>query len=172
MLLSAMIALGGAWSGQAARGDVALEQQVKCAFVVNFVQFVDWPESAFSKADDPVILGVVDPGIMEGLTAAVAGKTVKGRKLEIRQFSPASVGKCHMLLTGGLEGGDLDAALKSGGAGVLTVGDSGRLTEAGGIVAFYLEDRKVRFEINLTAAQRAQLQISSKLLKLARVVNK
>ena len=73
----------------------------------------------------------------------------------------------------GLNGADLDAALKAAKSGsVLTIGDAASFTDAGGVIQFYLEDRKVRFEINLAAAQRAKLQISSQLLKLARVVNK
>ena len=157
-----------------ARGaDTALEQQVKSAFIVNFIQFIDWPETAFAKADDPLIIGVADTAALgDALKAAVDGKTVKGRKLEIKTFTPTTVGKCHVLLTGGLDGAELDTIIKGAGPGVLTIGDVARFTDAGGIIMFYLEDRKVRFEINLAAAQRVQLQISSKLLKLARVVNK
>jgi hypothetical protein len=157
-----------------ARGDTPLEQQVKSAFIANFVQFIDWPETAFGKPDDPLIIGVVDPGALgDSLKAAVDGKTVKGRKLVIQQFTPATAGKCHVLLTAGLNGADLDAALKAAKSGsVLTIGDAASFTDAGGVIQFYLEDRKVRFEINLAAAQRAKLQISSQLLKLARVVNK
>jgi YfiR/HmsC-like len=157
-----------------ARADTPLEQQVKSAFVANFVQFIDWPDSAFTKADDPLIIGVADPAALgDALKAAVDGKTVKGRKLLIQQFTPSTVGKCHILLTGGLDGADLDAALKNAkSCGILTIGDAARFTDSGGVIQFYLEDRKVRFEINLAAAQRAKLQISSQLLKLARVVNK
>jgi hypothetical protein len=157
-----------------ARGDTALEQQVKSACIANFVQFIDWPEFAFGKPDDPLIIGVMDAGALgDSLTAAVEGKTVKGRKLEIRPVTPATAGKCQVLLTGNLDGPELDAALKAAGAaGVLTIGDAPRFTDAGGVIQFYLEDRKVRFEINLAAAQRAKLQVSSQLLKLARVVNK
>ena len=157
-----------------ARADTPLEQQVKSAFVANFVQFIDWPDTAFAKPDDPLIIGVVDPGALgDSLKAAVEGKTVKGRKLVIQQFTPATVGKCQVLLIGSLDGANLDAALNAAKSGaMLTIGDSTRFTDAGGVIQFYLEDRKVRFEINLAAAQRAKLQVSSQLLKLARVVNK
>jgi len=172
LALLGLLALGLA--PRMARADTPLEQQVKSAFVANFVQFIDWPEAAFGKPDDPLIIGVVDPGALgDSLKAAVEGKTVKGRKLVIRPFTAAAVGKCHILLTGNLDGPDLDAVLKAAqAAGVLTIGDAARFTDAGGVIQFYLEDRKVRFEINLAAAQRAKLQISSQLLKLARVVNK
>lgn len=157
-----------------AADSTALEKQVKSAFVVNFIQFIDWPAAAFEKPDSPIIIGVIDTrSLGESLQAAIDGKTVRGRKMEIKVFAPGAVGRCHVLIAGGLEGPDLAAALKAAGqAGALTIGDAESLTDAGGMIRFYLEDRKVRFEINEAAAQRAQLQISSKLLKLARVVNK
>src|ERR1700693_6193206 len=40
----------------------------------------------------------------------------------------------------------------------------------GGIIQFTLEDKQVRFEINLDAASRMALKISSRLLVLARIV--
>lgn len=55
-------------------------------------------------------------------------------------------------------------------ASVLTVGAINGFTEWGGVVKFTLEENKVRFEINLEAAEHAQLRISSKLLSLAKVV--
>jgi hypothetical protein len=156
------------------RADAALEQQVKSAFVLNFLQFVDWPEGALGKADDPWIVGVLDSAAgWETLNAALEGKTVKGHKIEVRRLAASATGKCQVLVTGNLDGPDLETVIKSlGTTPVLTIGDSTRFTSAGGIIEFYLEDQKVRFEINLAAAQRAQLQISAKLLKLARVVNK
>jgi uncharacterized protein DUF4154 len=38
------------------------------------------------------------------------------------------------------------------------------------MIGFLLEDRKVRFEINLDAAEHARLKVSSRLLALAKTV--
>ena len=150
-----------------------LEKQVKSAFVVNFVQFIEWPATAFEKADDPVVIGVADSNALgDTLAAAIEGKTVRGRKLVIKQVTAQSAGGCHVLITGGLDGTDLQTILKAaGGKPCLTIGDSEHFTEAGGVIRFYVEERKERFEINVSAANHARLQISSKLLKLAKVVN-
>jgi len=170
----AVLCLLGAGAPQARAADPALEKQVKSAFVVNFIQFIDWPATAFDKPDDPIIIGVVDGGNLgDALPAAIEGKTVRGRKLVLRPFTPTTVGKCHVLIVGNLGGDLLSGVLQTAAAnGTLTIGESEHLTDAGGIIQFYLEDRKVRFEINQAGAERAHLQISSKLLKLARVVNK
>ena len=50
---------------------------------------------------------------------------------------------------------------------VLTIGDMKDFTELGGVIGFKIEDKQIRFEINLEAAQRAGLKISYKLLRLA-----
>jgi hypothetical protein len=113
-----------------------------------------------------------DP-IASALLAAAEGKTIRGRKLLIKSFTPDSVGHCHVLFVGdsaGASPGDL--LKKTGTDAVLTIGESQNFTDNGGIIRFSLEDRKVRFEINAAAAERARLQVSSKLLKLAKVVNK
>ena len=157
-----------------AGADPSVESRVKAAFILNFMQFIDWPASAFAKPDDPIIIGVLDPDPLEGaLASAVDGKTVRGRKVIIRHFGGGPIAGCHLLVTGGASADKLPELLKSiNQANILTIGDTDDFTDAGGIIRFYVDDRKERFEINLTAAERAHLQISSKLLKLARVVNK
>jgi hypothetical protein len=154
-----------------ARGDIPLDQQVKGAFIYNFVQFVDWPDKAFARDDDPIVIGVLENEPMEAaIKAAVDGKTVKGRKLEVRRFAADAVGACQVLYLGGGSRGDLVKA--QAGKPVLTIGDAENFTDSGGMIRFYVEERKVRFEINQAASERAGLQISAKLLKLAKVVNK
>ena len=64
------------------------------------------------------------------------------------------------------------AILASVPLGVLTVGDGERFVRGGGMVAFIIENRRVRFDINPSAAAGAGLKISSKLLSLARHVGK
>jgi hypothetical protein len=56
--------------------------------------------------------------------------------------------------------------------GVLTVGDIGEFIEAGGTISFFMEDNKIRFNINLTSAEKAGLKIRSQLLRLAKKVIK
>ena len=53
---------------------------------------------------------------------------------------------------------------------VLTVGESPRFTQIGGIVRLYSEDARLRFEINVSRSQQIDLRISSKLLGLAKIV--
>lgn len=57
-------------------------------------------------------------------------------------------------------------------AGVLTVGECEPFAAQGGIINFLMEADKIRFEINLNAAEQTGLKINAQLLKLARVVHK
>jgi hypothetical protein len=147
---------------------------VKSAFIVNFVQFIDWPASAFSKPNDPIVIGLVgqDP-IDSALAAAIEGKTVRGRPLVVKHFTPGNVGPCQVLFIGAAAAEQAPAIIKAlGDAPTLTIGDKDGFIDAGGVIRFFVEDRKLRFEINQTAAERIHLQVSAKLLKLAKVVNK
>jgi len=53
----------------------------------------------------------------------------------------------------------------------LTIGDTKGFAQQGVIINFYIKDEKVRFEINVDAAKRANLKISAKLLRLAKIVH-
>jgi YfiR/HmsC-like len=53
---------------------------------------------------------------------------------------------------------------------ILTVGESDGFVEQGGMIGFLLVDNKVRFEINVQAAEQAKLRISSRRLLLAKLV--
>lgn len=58
------------------------------------------------------------------------------------------------------------------GLSILTVGETEDFTASGGVITFKLKDARVRFEIDIGAADRAKLRISSKLLSLAQAAKK
>jgi uncharacterized protein DUF4154 len=53
---------------------------------------------------------------------------------------------------------------------VFTVSDDGHFAERGGVAELIVQKDRMRFAINTDAAQRARLQLSSKLLTLAIIV--
>jgi hypothetical protein len=56
------------------------------------------------------------------------------------------------------------------GQPVLTVGEHARFLDHEGMIRLFVEQTKIRFSINQRAASTAGLQISSRLLRLAREV--
>ncbi|HEV8607607.1 MAG TPA: YfiR family protein [Tepidisphaeraceae bacterium] len=147
------------------------EYQIKAAFIYNFVQFTDWPASAFSSQDEPILLAVVGPDPFHGgLERAVKDKLIGGRSVAVRHFAnPDSVDKCHVIFIPAAENGGRAALNRLAGKSVLTIGDGEDFTRAGGVIRFYREKNRIRFEINVKAADRGKLKISAKLLKLATI---
>jgi len=164
LLLALLLAVPGAAPAQTAE-----EYAVKAAFLYNFTKFVDWPAAAFPDAGVFKIC-VLGDDPFGGSLQAIAGEQVGSRKLKVARTDAASrSGGCQILFISRSERDRIPqilAAVK--GAPVLTVGDGKGLADDGVIVNFILEGTRVRFEINTESAERAGLQISSKLLQLAK----
>lgn len=149
------------------------EYQIKAVFLFNFVQFVDWPASSFPTADTPIRIGVLgDDPFERTLEAAVQGETVRQRPIVVHRSSRLQdLLNCHVLFVCRSERAQMGAIINAlGGRPILSVGDMPDFARRGGIVNFYLEGQKVRFEINRAAAQQGGLRLSSQLLSLARLV--
>lgn len=142
-----------------------LEYQVKAAFLFNFLKFVEWPPAA---PDSPWVIGVLGRDPFGGaLDSTVRGKTVNGRKVDVRRYTKASdVKDCNILFIGR---DDYERTGIPTQPGLLTVGESSGFLKAGGAVSFYVEDDRVRFEIRPASARSAGLHVSSQLLKVGRV---
>ena len=150
------------------------ERELKAVFLYNFAKFVEWPPGGFPEPPAPVTLCVLgDDAVGESLEAVVKGETLNGRRLVVRRPRDAQQARdCHVLFVGPAEKGRIPEVLTAlRGTSVLTVGDGGDFLDHGGMIRFFLEQNRVRFDINLDAAERSHLSLSSKLLRLARAVN-
>ena len=150
------------------------EARVKAAFVFNFARYVDWPDTAFADDRSPYVVGIYGRSdLAEALEETLRDKSVHGRSVTLRRFSRAEpVGQpLHLLVVAHGEPVDLRTlASSTPGAPVLTVGDTAGFCQRGGAINFYLEDGKVRFEMNLDVIERLGLRVSSSLMRLARLV--
>lgn len=149
------------------------EYRVKAAFLYNFAKFVEWPAGEFKGPDDPVTICVLGRGPLGPLLEqAVSGKQIEGHPLVAREITETrDAAVCQILFVAAGEKKRLPAILDQLKAGsVLTVGETQNFATGGGVINFKLEDGKVRLEVNLHAAERAKLRISSKLLSLAKIV--
>jgi hypothetical protein len=147
----------------------AADYEVKAAFLYNFVKFVEWPTRAL-EGRDAIVIGVLGEGPLGAtLERTLAGKTVGERRIVARRLATGGeAGTCHVVFIGAALAPQTAEILKGlEGASVLTVGESERFAEAGGMIGFTLEANKVRFEINRAAAEHAGLRLNSQLLKLA-----
>lgn len=144
--------------------EVPLEYQVKAVYLFNFVKFVRWPAPAKPA---PITICVAERNPFgDALQEAIRGEVVEGRQVDarvIRAPDPA----CTVVFV------PHDVAAKpyvdaAGGSSTLLVGEKPNFLAQGGMVNFIIENGSVRFEIDSVAAERADLRISSHLLRLAR----
>lgn len=146
------------------------DSEVKAAFLCGFAEFVDWPSLGKS---DPVTIGILGRDTFGPLLE----ETVKNRALQTRPIVVRRVStlpealRCQIVYVSASEKHALEDTLRAlGRANILTVSDIEEFAERGGMIGFRIEEKRVRFSVNTEAVDRAGLQISSRLLKLARLV--
>jgi YfiR/HmsC-like len=162
-----LIASPGIAAGQStAAPDVA----VKAAFLFNFVKFTEWP--ALSPGAFIAVCVVGDEGIAAALVTTVRGQKIRGHGLDVWRPQDAATWRlCHVLFITDFErrrSTDVLGRIKT--LPVLTVSDSQGFSQMEGIIEFYVEGGRMRFAINVDAAGRSGLNVSSRLLGLARIV--
>jgi hypothetical protein len=144
--------------------NASLEYQVKAAYLFNFTKFVEWPDDALPDGAPLTICVAAPSPFGAALGDTIRDELVDGRALAMRVVrDPAG---CHVLFVPkGVAAAPLlrDARTRP----ILTVGEADDFLRQGGIVDFVMQDGKVRFAISQDAASRAQLRISSRLLRLA-----
>jgi hypothetical protein len=149
------------------------EAAVKAAFVYNFLKFVDWPPRSVPRADQPLTVAIVGEGPVADATAnLLQGKRVSVHPLlvvRVKRGEPVS--EVHAVFITGADHKEAHRTLASMTSGaVLTISDDPHFASRGGMIGLYVEDRRVRFEVNTDAADARGLRVSSRLLALARLV--
>jgi hypothetical protein len=148
----------------------ASEYQVKAAFLFNFSKFLEWPPSAMGQAGEPFVIGILgaDP-FGSSLDEIVAGEKILDHPLTVKRFAGTEeLDRCHILFIN-MPGKTSEAINALKGKSVLTVGDDNNFTRNGGIVRFFTENEMIHLEINIEAAKAANLIVSSKLLRIAKI---
>jgi hypothetical protein len=174
------------------------EYELKAVFLYNFVMFVDGQRFQQTPKDreavdpnEPILIGILGQDPFGQAFEALKGKRLKNRRVVVKRFKgfsafadedgqvPArhpqldAITRCHVLFVCASERRHHNAILEPiRKQSILTVADTPGFLEAGGMINFLIKDKKVRFEINTAAAERAKLQIRAKLLRLARRIIK
>jgi hypothetical protein len=148
------------------------EYHLKAAVVSKFPEFVEWPPAALDSRTT-IDLCVARPNPFGvALAQLVSGESLRGRTVVTREVASGNdLRTCHLLFVP--RGSDIDTHVLIAGAAkhhVLTVGESPRFLEDGGIINLHLVDGRIRFEVDMNAANRAGVRLSSQLLRLATLV--
>lgn len=149
------------------------EYQLKAVFLFNFIQFVEWPATSADAEQGPLCVGVLGPDPFGAdLEAVMQGEQIRGRPIVVQRYATIDeVDRCHLLFVGTMDAEQLKAALdRLKGRPILTVGETAAFLDAGGMIRFITESNKIRLQVNLRAADEAQLRLSSKLLRSSQIV--
>lgn len=173
-ICTVVAALASSWPAEPLRAQEAVyaDDDVKAAFIYHFATFVQWPETA--QADEPFSFAILGADDIAGeLEQYLPGRTIQGRPLSVRRIrSIDEAGNAAVLFIGARESARLSQLLdKIGSRPMLVVTDAPGALRDGSMINFQVVDQRVRFEISLAAAERAGLELSSRLLAAAMFVD-
>jgi hypothetical protein len=167
----ALVAVLSVGAGRVYAQDVT-EVSLKGAFVFNFARFTEWPAESLPSSAAVSACVVGDRAVGEALTRSVSGQRLNGRSITVTIVeATVSLPPCHFLYVSGVSRARM-AEIVYGlhDAPVLTVSDEDTFLKVGGMIQVFIENGKMRFRINPKSAKRARLQLSSRLLALADLV--
>ena len=167
LLLAACLLAACLLAAPRAQGQASREYDIKAAFLYNFVKYVDLP----SRPGGTITIGILGSDPSGGSFDIINGKVVAGKTLSVKHLGTRLDPHVDILFVSDSERARLRQIFDTlGRSGVLTVGETKGFAQSGGMINFVTEGNKVRFEINPDAAGRANVRISSQLLRLARIV--
>lgn len=149
------------------------EYELKAAFIYQIAKFVEWPSTQAPPISAPLRLCVLGGSPFGTALDTIRGKPVNERRLEVSLLDMnADTRECDILFIAAPAEKHLERITAlSRGSGMLTIGDTKGFAQRGAIINFFVENGRIRFEINPEASRRAGLRISSQLLKLARIIH-
>ena len=165
-----LAALAMAMPTQAVESD---DYERKGAFLLSFARFVEWPSQSEVGLNDEIRVCVLGSGeVTSALSEVLQGRKAGRRSVMVRRVDDlGGVTWCRIFFITKSSEMEPESVLNSlGAASILTVGETDGFAASGGMVNFIDDRNRVRFEINEGAARRAGLKISSKLLRLAELV--
>ena len=156
------------------RARISREYLIKAAILYNLTRFVTWPDAALGGPGVPVRICILGRDPFGRALESLQDKQIGSRKLVISAITEVDhAAACHVLFVSASEEGRLAAILDAvSPLPVLTVADIGGFATAGGIVGLTQVDDRSRLEVNVGAANRAGVKLSSNLLRLAVTVDK
>ncbi len=151
------------------------EYEIKAAYLERFTRFIDWPnESNVEDTTRSFILTVIGKTqFVDILKRDYRIQKIRNKKVELRFISnPGEIQDCHLLYIAKSEKNNISKILSvTNSKPILTISDCKGCAEKGILINLYMDDNRIRFEINESAARESQLYISYLLYNNARIVN-
>lgn len=157
----------------------ATPAEVQAAYLLNFLRFTQWPEDAAApeQAVDVAVLGA-EPLASALRTLLRQPGALGSRKVRVHQIRDLSTSRAQrqlreaeVVFVSGREWPDPSRLLgQLRGRPVLTVGEGPQFARRGGMLGLVAQGSRIVFDANPSVIQASGLQLSAKVLKLARIV--
>jgi hypothetical protein len=144
------------------------EVSVKAAYLVHFLGYVEW--ASVKPQADVLTIGVIgNRDVAAELQRILPGRSVAGRSLRVRELGASDdFSAVNILYVGSSQSANLPAyAARARQQHILLVSDTELGLEKGATINFVNQDRRIRFEISLRAAEETGIKLSSRLLSAA-----
>jgi len=161
------------WAVPYAQPQEAQEYELKSAVLFKLLKFIAWPEGVIEASNNKYILYVLGDSLVGESLQRYDGKEIEGKTLEIHMVKKIEdIGPCHIVFVCSSERAQLSPIIKTlEERSILTIGDTEGFIQQGGIINLVIKESRIRFEVSVKAAEHASLQISSKLLRLAVIID-
>lgn len=145
------------------------EATLKTAFLRNFAEFVHWP----GEQEGPFVLCLLGRDELGAQADTLNGYRLRRMTIQVRRLAhERELGACQMVYLGRGEAPRLPAVRAAiNGRPTLVVGDHDGLASLGASISLlYKQDGRLGFDLNLTTVRASSLEVSSRLIALARRV--
>ncbi len=146
------------------------QYDVEAAYLLNFGRFLRLTPEAEPRPGATFDICVLGEDLMgRSLDAIAENEKIDGRPVRIRRVPEARQARsCDIVYISAAEGERIGTDLEAlRGASALTVSDDPGFLRQGGIIQFVLQGSHVRFGVNLDAARKSRVNLSSQLLRVA-----
>ena len=149
----------------------APESELKAAIIANMLLFVEWPVQRTSS-NQQLTICYLDENPVANALAQLDGKSVKGKSLRVMQTTPEKASSCHAIYLSPNSVPSLPriSATTPDPLPILLIGDAPGYIRRGIMINLEAQSGRIIFDINLKTMQAANLNVSSKALRLARLV--
>ncbi|MGA1864161.1 MAG: YfiR family protein [bacterium] len=150
------------------------EYKVKAGFIYNFAKFIEWPKEDAGQDPNFFLICIVPDTPETDVFLSLRNKSIGNKKIKIEKYNDVrdkGIEKCQILF---LDSKDevfiRESLLIVKYRSILTIGHIKGFTQAGGIINFFTEEDRLRFAVNLDAADRARIRLGSQILMSAEII--
>lgn len=163
----------GVLTPQNTQADRANEYNLKAALVLNLARFTNWPDDHISYENETLRFCVFGEDLVQKSFSRIDKKTLGNRVIKTKALTnPSHANKCDVLFYSGKNRLLLSRVLAATDKlPILTIGEMRGFTHVGGAINMVRKNSKIHFEINTVNVNKSHLSVSSRLLKLCKIVN-